>query len=127
MWIRFFFSLMILVSILGCQMISEIKERNSPTQIETKIVVKSNIEDIRKIADRLGVEASQDKTSSDILTDIGILIDDSKQEIPKMLPDEVVSRLERLLNSEERKVLREYQRVIRDAQGKLVLYLPYKE
>jgi hypothetical protein len=76
------------------------------------------------IAERLGIEVSQGKTASDVATDIRFLIDDSEYKMPKAFPDAVIDRLEKLLNSEERKLLREYQQAIREAQGKVVLYLP---
>lgn len=124
MWIRLLFCLLIVSGMSGCQMLDMKKDCHVSKQVETKIAVRDNIDDVRMIAERLGIEVSQGKTASDVATDIRFLIDDSEYKMPKAFPDAVIDRLEKLLNSEERKLLREYQQAIREAQGKVVLYLP---
>ncbi len=111
--------------VTGCQTVRDILGIKEP---EPKIVKIEDVDAMRDVAKRLGLKnVSEKKTASDIAMDIQILVENSKQEMPAALSDEKIERMKKLLTREECKVLDEYQKVIKGARGKVVLYLPGEE
>lgn len=94
---------------------------------EPKVVKVEDVEAMRDVAKSLGLKVSEKKTASDIATDIKILVGNSTQEMPATLSDENIKLMKQMLTREECKVLDDYQRAIKEAQGKRVLYLPKDE
>ena len=110
--------------VTGCETVRDILGIKEP---EPKVVKVEDVEAMRSVAKSLGLNVSEKKTASDIATDIKILVDNSTQEMPATLSDENIKLMKQMLTREECKVLDDYQRVIKKAQGKRVLYLPKGE
>ena len=110
--------------VMGCQTVRDILGIKEP---EPKVVKVEDVEAMRSVAKSLGLNVSEKKTASDIATDIKILVDNSTQEMPATLSDENIKLMKQMLTREECKVLDDYQRVVKEAQGKRVLYLPNGE
>jgi uncharacterized protein (UPF0254 family) len=110
--------------VTGCETVRDILGIKEP---EPKVVKVEDVEAMRSVAKSLGLNVSEKKTASDIATDIKILVDNSTQEMPATLSDENIKLMKQMLTREECKVLDDYQRVVKEAQGKRVLYLPKGE
>lgn len=110
--------------VTGCQTVRDILGIKEP---EPKVVKVEDVEAMRDVAKSLGLKVSEKKTASDIATDIKILVDNSTQEMPAILSDENIKLMKQMLTREECKVLDDYQRAVKEAQGKRVLYLPKDE
>ena len=114
--------------ILGCMTFEGLTTVSSKTPLNNQcIVIKDDNEALRMIAERMGMRPSLARSTEDIATDIKLMIDDSTRQMPAPLADETISRLEKLLKPEERAILRAYQQIVVDAQGRRVLYLPIYE
>lgn len=119
---------LLLVSVLvnvsfvsGCAWVQSLDGRvKEPPRVEYR----DSVEQIQVVANRLGLRVSENKTASDIATDICLRIDESERKMPSPLSEKTIKELETLLTKDEVKVLEAYQKAIRDAQGKRVLYLP---
>lgn len=108
-----------------CETVRDILGIKEP---EPKVVRVEDVEAMRSVAKSLGLKnVSEKKTASDIATDIKILVDNFTQEMPATLSDENIKLMKQMLTREECKVLDDYQRVVKEAQGKRVLYLPKGE
>ncbi len=104
----------------GCKTIEKIF-------VKEKIVYRDNIDHVKRVADKLGMCVASNKTAGDVATDIRIVIDNSEQRMPSPLPDETITKLKKLLKPDERAALDDYQKAIKDAQGKKVLYIPVND
>lgn len=114
--------------VAGCATFEGILTGSSKSpQNGQRIVIRDNGETLRMIAERMGMRPSAAKSAEDVATDIKLVIDESTRQMPKPLAEETISRLEKLLKPEERKILRAYQQAVVDAQGRRVLYLPVSE
>lgn len=107
-----------------CQTVRDILGIKEP---EPKVVKVEDVEAMRDVAKSLGLKVSEKKKASAIATDIKILVDNSTQEMPAILSDENIKLMKQMLTREECKVLDDYQRAVKEAQGKRVLYLPKDE
>ena len=125
-------SVMLNVSfVAGCKWLEDLglySEKSAESENPTPSVSFKNEEELKRVlkpsAESLGMQVSSNKTVMDIATDIQVRIDASKQKMPELLSDETIAKLKKLLKPEERDILDAYQKAIRDAQGKEVLYLP---
>ena len=106
----------------GCALVAPLD--GGLAKASSRVEYRDNVEQVKKVANSLGMRVSSTKTADDIAMDIRLLIDDSERKMPTPLSDESIMRLKKLLKPEERVVLEAYQKAIRDAQGKRVLYLP---
>ena len=112
--------------VLGCQTQREavcvflgMKEPLKPQDVP-----KVDMESMEEVARCLNVKVAESDTASDIALKIKSRVNDFKEEMPEPFPDETVSKLKKLLTLDECKVLDKYQKAIKEAQGKRVLYLP---
>lgn len=104
----------------GCKTLEKIFKSEPP-----KIEYRDNPEHVKSVADKLGVRVSGTDTAGDIARNIRERIGEAEQPpMPAPLSDESIERLRNYLKPGERAILDKYQKAIKDAQGKRVLYLP---
>ena len=89
--------------------------------VENCKLVEEERKSLKVIAKGFGLDSN--KTTIDIRDDILELVKKSRK-MPTPLSEKTIADLRTLLTKEEIKILDEYQKAIRDAQGKKVLYLP---
>jgi hypothetical protein len=106
----------------GCETIEEFFKSEPP---EIGAEYRDNPEHVKSVAEKLGVRVSGTDTAGDIERNIRERIGEAEQPpMPAPLSDESIERLRNYLKPDERAILDKYQKAIKDAQGKRVLYLP---
>ena len=117
-----------IVVLSGCTTIDDfLCGRDSAQSRAVPAIRGENVDQLRAVAKCLGLKPAESKTGDDIVTDIRLAVGGAERQFPKALPDEAISKLEKLLRPSERTVLRKYHQVIVEAQGKKVLYMPEDE
>ena len=107
----------------GCKTLDKTLEKIFKS--EPKVEYRDNPEHVKIVADKLGVRVSGTDTAGDIARNIRERIGEAEQtSMPAPLSDESIERLRNYLKPDERVILDKYQKAIKDAQGKKVLYLP---
>ena len=118
--------LMLLASVvLNVAFVSGCKTLEKIFKSEPKVEYRDNPEHVKSVADKLGVRVSGTDTAGDIARNVRERIGEAEQPpMPAPLSDESIERLRNYLKPDERVILDKYQKAIKDAQGKRVLYLP---
>ena len=78
---------------------------------------------VREMASALGVNPGSGRTDADITTDVKLMIQDAPEAPKKTLTDANIAKLSKLLKPEEREVLAEGQKFLKQVAGKQVLMI----
>ena len=90
---------------------------------EKVVEYRDNPEHVKSVAQKLGVRVLDTDTAGDIARNIREVVVDSERKMPVPLSDETIAKFKKLLKPDERLILDKYQKAIKEAQGKKVLYL----